>query len=116
MGIGITSNFSQVSYYVKKKSVSIPNGDRHYLEHRSWAFLCANGGVSIPNGDRHYLEPGYSSASGSDGIVSIPNGDRHYLELAPMGGKGATYEGVSIPNGDRHYLEPSVRVRWLGHI
>ena len=41
----------------KLSEVSIPNGDRHYLEHEGeqndYRHIC---NVSIPNGDRHYLE------------------------------------------------------------
>ena len=86
--------------------VSIPNGDRHYLELH---FVARSGKaravfqspmgigitsnqlreltyldlsyVSIPNGDRHYLEPDHSQSGVGSVGVSIPNGDRHYLEL-----------------------------------
>ena len=37
--------------------------------------------VSIPNGDRHYLEHDIVSNAVLHVVVSIPNGDRHYLEL-----------------------------------
>ena len=40
--------------------------------------------VSIPNGDRHYLERKQPFVSDDVRPVSIPNGDRHYLEL-PQG-------------------------------
>ena len=36
--------------------------------------------VSIPNGDRHYLELSRGRAGECFEVVSIPNGDRHYLE------------------------------------
>ena len=85
--------------------------------------------VSIPNGDRHYLEQLTNLKFLSLGSVSIPNGDRHDLELyhrvdrllmrgefqSPMGigitsndchrVSGPSRSVVSIPNGDRHYLE-----------
>ena len=38
--------------------VSIPNGDRHYLELQQGDVLYLALEVSIPNGDRHYLEHG----------------------------------------------------------
>ena len=58
MGIGITSNCAYGHMSIIKYVVSIPNGDRHYLElqltvRQPMAFSL----VSIPNGDRHYLEP-----------------------------------------------------------
>ena len=57
MGIGITSNF--LGRWTSKhiEMVSIPNGDRHYLErHPDSPQRKTRVGVSIPNGDRHYLE------------------------------------------------------------
>ena len=108
--------------------VSIPNGDRHYLELRDRGFAGSRGSVSIPNGDRHYLEHftsrilhhfelfqspmgiGITSNSLLDhhrfqsGWVSIPNGDRHYLERSTFHAFNKR-KTVSIPNGDRHYLE-----------
>ena len=132
MGIGITSNRSDMGIPNPRTSVSIPNGDRHYLELRNKAkagdvvkmFQSPMGigitsnivpvrrdqprlnVVSIPNGDRHYLEPCILLVV-IIGVffVSIPNGDRHYLELIdPI--LRRIHRIVSIPNGDRHYLEP----------
>ena len=34
MGIGITSNLAPAMGFGAEAKVSIPNGDRHYLEHR----------------------------------------------------------------------------------
>ena len=57
MGIGITSNLHEFMGGEWSSGVSIPNGDRHYLEPNLDALdLSRNRLVSIPNGDRHYLE------------------------------------------------------------
>ena len=55
MGIGITSNkkYTPRTPFLK---VSIPNGDRHYLEQNAVKHGSVKVEVSIPNGDRHYLE------------------------------------------------------------
>ena len=80
-----------LSKRAQRWSVSIPNGDRHYLELSSVSqvqnYLKP---VSIPNGDRHYLEPKAQFAAGVTLLVSIPNGDRHYLE--PSWGCSTTCE------------------------
>ena len=57
MGIGITSNYECGESSYINYAVSIPNGDRHYLEHGHELYLTGRTAVSIPNGDRHYLEP-----------------------------------------------------------
>ena len=57
MGIGITSNQVVCVNPLLLWRVSIPNGDRHYLEHYVGGVIPPEIGVSIPNGDRHYLEP-----------------------------------------------------------
>ena len=85
MGIGITSNLVVLPRRSDKVAVSIPNGDRHYLE----LFPPAHPTTTL--------------------IVSIPNGDRHYLEHTQLR-EVPTELGVSIPNGDRHYLEPNLEV------
>ena len=57
MGIGITSNCSSLEHLDLGFNVSIPNGDRHYLELLDLdGPMPRNKNVSIPNGDRHYLE------------------------------------------------------------
>ena len=74
--------------------------------------------VSIPNGDRHYLElPCCCSRFFCFLLVSIPNGDRHYLELL-RNKKGEVIRifRVSIPNGDRHYLELPKRSSFTPYI
>ena len=65
-----------------RDAVSIPNGDRHYLELPTAELMCCMVGVSIPNGDRHYLEQKLFMSEAGTVRVSIPNGDRHYLELS----------------------------------
>ena len=57
MGIGITSNRSVRHTPHRTDFVSIPNGDRHYLELQEMIQVVQKAAVSIPNGDRHYLEP-----------------------------------------------------------
>ena len=60
MGIGITSNWMVGGLLLEFEQVSIPNGDRHYLElARRGVVLSRLDLVSIPNGDRHYLEQAY---------------------------------------------------------
>ena len=83
MGIGITSNGVSVRAAADILGVSIPNGDRHYLELLQDAGILQKTCVSIPNGDRHYLEQFADGVTLLDIIVSIPNGDRHYLEPSP---------------------------------
>ena len=56
MGIGITSNYHLAAIVLREISVSIPNGDRHYLEPYGHIVNTDCNSVSIPNGDRHYLE------------------------------------------------------------
>ena len=80
MGIGITSNCALAHMCPVFVRVSIPNGDRHYLERTKLCSSVKPVLVSIPNGDRHYLERGLSGLEIMDLSVSIPNGDRHYLE------------------------------------
>ena len=108
MGIGITSNCCRRSRSSAiAMSVSIPNGDRHYLEPPpQMGSEIAILKVSIPNGDRHYLELRFASPRyGCALAVSIPNGDRHYLEPNSGGiSPDRSLWYVSIPNGDRHYL------------
>ena len=60
MGIGITSNFVPFHCLRDVSCVSIPNGDRHYLEPFTGVIgKNSTKNVSIPNGDRHYLEPSH---------------------------------------------------------
>ena len=80
MGIGITSNPTGCYVFKPEYVVSIPNGDRHYLERNNEGVEIATILVSIPNGDRHYLEHLVEPLVQHAGGVSIPNGDRHYLE------------------------------------
>ena len=80
MGIGITSNWGDAFGCYPEVSVSIPNGDRHYLERGRSLRKLGNAPVSIPNGDRHYLEQLKKLTYLNLYSVSIPNGDRHYLE------------------------------------
>ena len=88
--------------------VSIPNGDRLYLELCSRRLAVPGSeAVSIPNGDRLYLEPAVVvKVVLYYRVVSIPNGDRLYLERLWWCVYSPTFQ-VSIPNGDRLYLELS---------
>ena len=63
MGIGITSNNICAGSLARAHMVSIPNGDRHYLEHALGYYPRVSKVVSIPNGDRHYLERIYRSGT-----------------------------------------------------
>ena len=107
MGIGITSNLGSIPPELERIPVSIPNGDRHYLElcqparyGAHWRFQSPMGIGITSNFLFKKLMEGYP-------LVSIPNGDRHYLEHF-LGGVIPPELGVSIPNGDRHYLEPKI--------
>ena len=68
------------------------------------------GKVSIPNGDRHYLEQEFViSVRAVVGVFQSPMG----IGITSNGKGGCLCRlrsGVSIPNGDRHYLEHS-RIR-----
>ena len=85
MGIGITSNAISDPIWGGDNFVSIPNGDRHYLERSGGSMCRLHYGVSIPNGDRHYLEQLTDLDALDLSHVSIPNGDRHYLEQYGIG-------------------------------
>ena len=81
MGIGITSNW--IAAHIRHMSLEFqsPMGIGITSNSELGGSIPPELGVSIPNGDRHYLElPRNQSATGI-GSVSIPNGDRHYLEL-----------------------------------
>ena len=80
MGIGITSN----------SGVSV-----------SWK---APPEVSIPNGDRHYLEPESDQEMWSEMLFQSPMGIGITSNLVTT--ICIVVQNVSIPNGDRHYLEP----------
>ena len=57
MGIGSISNLVAAVMVQVRIDVSIPNGDRLYLELGKRTKLPPRFLVSIPNGDRLYLEP-----------------------------------------------------------
>ena len=81
MGIGITSNsHNHLTGRTPPELVSIPNGDRHYLELNTirdsiviFEFQSPMGIGITSNPDLHRQVEEYRK-------VSIPNGDRHYLE------------------------------------
>ena len=130
MGIGITSNFILSLIDSLPRKFQSPMGIGITSNMLLGVSLFSALGVSIPNGDRHYLEPfptpdialscyqfqspmgiGITSNEFTFCLESFPD-----VFQSPMGigitsnpagwSTGRVPVGVSIPNGDRHYLEP----------